>query len=184
MTAQPSGVSTDDTPLQPHEGVIVALGANLGDPVEAMAQARAAMAGWPEVDELRSSRLYRTAPFEASGPDFFNAAVRLVVKDGPHGLSPSSLLERLQAVELAHGRERPYVNAPRTLDLDILFCGMRRWDTPRLTLPHPRLHERAFAVFPLLDLWPEACLPQGLPLAGLAASLADQGIQAGADPRW
>jgi 2-amino-4-hydroxy-6-hydroxymethyldihydropteridine diphosphokinase len=184
MDALASGVSPDDTPLQPHEAVIVALGANLGDPVAAMARARTEITCWPELVEVQASGLYRTAPFEASGPDFFNAALRLVMKRGQHGLSPASLLDRLQAIELAHGRERPYVNAPRTLDLDILFCGMRRWDTPRLTLPHPRLHERAFAVFPLLDVWPEAALPEGPSLAGLRDALAGQGIQACVDPRW
>jgi 2-amino-4-hydroxy-6-hydroxymethyldihydropteridine diphosphokinase len=86
---------------------------------------------------------------DANGPDFINAAARLSTT-----LMPLDLLDALQAIEQRHGRERPYRNAPRTLDLDLLLYGDLRLETPRLTLPHPRIRERAFVLMPLRDLAP------------------------------
>ncbi|HET9643346.1 MAG TPA: 2-amino-4-hydroxy-6-hydroxymethyldihydropteridine diphosphokinase, partial [Burkholderiaceae bacterium] len=87
------------------------------------------------------------------------------------GLEPHALLAQLQAIELRHGRERPYRNAPRTLDLDLLRYGDRRLSTPTLTLPHPRMDERAFVLVPLAELAPEL-----VPAKSLRA-LASQAIQ-------
>lgn len=128
----------------------VALGANLGDARASVLQALADLNGLPETQVLARSRLYRTAPHEATGPDFVNAVAKLETR-----LSAPALLAQLQALEQAAGRERPYVNAPRTLDLDLLLYGEARIDSPHLTLPHPRMWARAFVLHPLADVAPE-----------------------------
>jgi 2-amino-4-hydroxy-6-hydroxymethyldihydropteridine diphosphokinase len=128
----------------------IALGANLGDAREAVLRALDALAALPESRLTASSRLYRTAPHEATGPDFINAVARIET-----GLSAPALLDALQALENAAGRERPYANAPRTLDLDILLYGDARIDSPRLTVPHPRMRGRAFVLYPLADVAPQ-----------------------------
>jgi 2-amino-4-hydroxy-6-hydroxymethyldihydropteridine diphosphokinase len=128
----------------------VALGANLGDAVATVQQALRNVAGLPETQLLKASSLYRSAPYEAQGPDFINAVALLQTQ-----LSPLVLLHALQALELQSGRERPYKNAPRTLDLDLIFYGDVALSTPELILPHPRWHERAFVLQPLAEVWPE-----------------------------
>lgn len=127
----------------------VALGANLGD---AAATVRIAMAQLDMVPRTRvtaRSSLYRTQPFEASGPDFINAVVAIDT-----ALAPEALLDALQRLEQHAGRERPYHHAPRTLDLDLLSHGNTVLATPRLTLPHPRMNERAFVLVPLAEIAP------------------------------
>ena len=96
------------------------------------------------------SSLYGSAPVDAGGPAYLHAVAQVQTTLAPH-----ALLAQLQAIEQAAGRERPYRNAPRTLDLDILRYGDQVLNTPTLTLPHPRLHERAFALCPLAELAPE-----------------------------
>lgn len=128
----------------------VALGANLGDPVATVQQALRDVAALPETQLFKASSLYCSAPYEAQGPDFINAVVLVQTQ-----LSPLALLHALQALELQSGRERPFKNAPRTLDLDIIFYGDTELLTPELTLPHPRWHERAFVLLPLAEVWPE-----------------------------
>jgi 2-amino-4-hydroxy-6-hydroxymethyldihydropteridine diphosphokinase len=128
----------------------VAFGANLGDAVATLQQALSDVAGLPETQLLKVSSLYRSAPYEAQGPDFINAVALVHTQ-----LSPLALLHALQALELQCGRERPFKNAPRTLDLDIIFYGDVSLYTPELTLPHPRWHERAFVLQPLAEVWPE-----------------------------
>ncbi len=128
----------------------VALGANLGDAVATVQQALRDVVGLPETQLVKASSLYRSAPYEAQGPDFINAVALLLTQ-----LSPLVLLHALQALELRSGRERPYKNAPRTLDLDLIFYGDVALSTPELTLPHPRWHERAFVLQPLAEVWPE-----------------------------
>ena len=128
----------------------VALGANLGDAVATVRQSLIDVAGLRQTQLVKASSLYRTAPFEAQGPDFINAVVLLQTQ-----LSPLELLHALQALELQSGRERPYVNAPRTLDLDVIFYGDVVLKTPELTLPHPRWQARAFVLLPLAEVWPE-----------------------------
>ena len=108
----------------------------------------------PQTRLLRASALYRSAPWEADGPDFYNAVAELQTALGPH-----ELLAALHGMEQAAGRERPYLNAPRTLDLDLLLYGDAVIDAPGLRVPHPHLHERAFALVPLLDVWPDARIP-------------------------
>ncbi len=128
----------------------VALGANLGDAVATVQQALRDVACLPDTQLFKASSLYRSAPYEAQGPDFINAVALLHTQ-----LSPLALLHALQALELASGRERPFKNAPRTLDLDIVFYGDVELATHELTLPHPRWHERAFVLQPLAEIWPE-----------------------------
>lgn len=127
----------------------VALGANLGDARAAVSSALQALNHLPSTRVTRASSLYRTAPWEAHGPDFINAVVELET-----GLNAPALLAELQALELAAGRERPYVNAPRTLDLDVLLYGEGRIDSPKLTVPHPRMWERTFVLVPLAEVAP------------------------------
>lgn len=127
----------------------VALGANLGDARAAVTSALQALNHLPSTRVTRASSLYRTAPWEAHGPDFINAVAEVET-----GLSAPALLAELQALELAAGRERPYVNAPRTLDLDVLLYGEGRIDSPKLTVPHPRMWERAFVLVPLVEVAP------------------------------
>jgi 2-amino-4-hydroxy-6-hydroxymethyldihydropteridine diphosphokinase len=128
----------------------VGLGANLGEPQRALADALAALARLPDTRLMRSSRVYRSAPVDAGGPDFFNAVAQIETR-----LTAPGLLGQLQAIEDAAGRERPYRNAPRTLDLDLLLYGNARIASARLTVPHPRLRERAFVLLPLRELAPE-----------------------------
>jgi len=134
----------------------VGLGANLGDPPATLRRALADLAAHPQVRQDALSRFYRTAPVGADGPDYVNAVVRLRTT-----LAPLELLDLLQDIERRHGRRRPYRNAPRTLDLDLLAYSGMRLASPRLTLPHPRMHERAFVLCPLADIDPGLALPQG-----------------------
>jgi len=144
----------------------VALGANLGDAVTTVQQALRDVAALPDTLLLKASSLYRSAPYEAQGPDFINAVALVQTQ-----LSPLALLHALQALEFQSGRERPYKNAPRTLDLDIVFYGDVTLTTPELTLPHPRWHERAFVLRPLAEVWPDRVSAVQL------AAVQDQAIQ-------
>ena len=128
----------------------IGLGANLGDAQRALADALQGLARCPGTRLVRSSRIYRSAPVDAGGPDFVNAVAQVET-----GLTAPDLLAQLQALEQAAGRERPYRNAPRTLDLDLLLYGDARIASPQLTVPHPRMHERAFVLLPLRELAPD-----------------------------
>ena len=129
--------------------VFVGLGANLGDRQSTLRDALVALSALPSTRLLRVSPLYRSAPVDAGGPDYLNAVAELATQLAPH-----ALLQSLQAIEHAAGRERPYRNAPRTLDLDILWFGDEVIDTADLVVPHPRMAERAFVLRPLADLAP------------------------------
>ena len=128
----------------------VALGGNLGDARTTVQQALAGLAHLPDTRLLRTSSLYRTAPVEASGPDFINAVAAIRTR-----LSAPELLSALQRMENAQGRQRPYVNAPRTLDLDILLYGDTAISSPSLQVPHPRMTQRAFVLVPLAEIAPQ-----------------------------
>ncbi len=144
----------------------VAIGANLGDAEAAVMQAMQTLQQLADTSVVKCSSLYRTAPHEAQGPDFINAAVLLRTHLAPH-----ALLHALQAIEHQQGRERPYKNAPRTLDLDLIFYGDVQLQTPELTLPHPRWHTRAFVLHPLADISPERVS------AAMLQAVADQAIE-------
>lgn len=149
----------------------VGIGANLGDARANVADAIARLAQLPGSTLRGVSSLYRTAPLDAGGDDYINAVARLDTI-----LPAQALLEALHAIELAHGRERPYRNAPRTLDLDLLLYGDERIDTPALQVPHPRLHQRAFVLVPLLELSPAIAIPGLGPAEAWRAAVAGQAI--------
>jgi len=144
----------------------IGLGANLGDRGAALARAVEALAALPGTQHVRVSGLYASAPIDAGGPDYLNAVAELSTR-----LAPLALLDALQAIEQAAGRERPYRNAPRTLDLDLLAHGEQQLDTQRLTLPHPRIGERAFVLRPLAELAPDRVT------AAQLQAVADQRIE-------
>jgi len=161
----------------------IGLGANLGDAADTLARAADAIDALPSTRVVRISSLYRSAPVDAQGPDFVNAAAEIET-----ALSPSALLAQLLAIEAAEGRLRPFRNAPRTLDLDLLLAsdadGPLRIDTPSLTLPHPRMHLRAFVLAPLAELDAQLAVPGHGRVADLLAACADQRIERiGAIPR-
>lgn len=150
----------------------VGLGANLGDAQATLRVAVDAIRALPLTELVRLSSFYRSAPVDAQGPDFLNA-VALVRTS----LDAATLLSHLQRIESAHGRERPYRNAPRTLDLDLLLYGDQQMVSPELTLPHPRMHLRAFVLVPLAEIADAGlCIPgRGTPQA-LLPGVADQPI--------
>jgi len=151
----------------------IALGANLGDPVAAVHEAIAALRALPRTRFVAASALYRTAPVGLKAqPDFINAAVAVDTE-----LDARELLFELFAIEARYGRVRSVRNAPRTLDLDLLLYGEQRSDDPVLTLPHPRLHERAFVLAPLADLAPQLLIPGRGSVTELLAACAGQHIE-------
>ena len=135
----------------------VALGANLGDAQAAVRQALRDLDRLPQTRCLHASSLYRSAPVDSSGPDYINAVAEVRTS-----LSAHVLLAELQHLELLAGRERPWFNAPRTLDLDLLLYGELQLNDPVLTLPHPRMGERAFVLLPLAEIAPELVSAQQL----------------------
>ncbi len=143
----------------------VALGANLGDARTTVSRTMDVLDALPGTRVVRRSSLYRTAPVDAVGPDFVNAVVELSTR-----LAPQALLAELQRIEKKAGRERSYRNAPRTLDLDLLNHDDGALQTTALTLPHPRMFERAFVLVPLAEIAPEQVTPAQL------AAVADQPI--------
>lgn len=128
----------------------IALGANLGDPVQALIGAITAIDDLPETKITRCSSFYRSAPVDATGPDYVNAVIAVSTC-----LCAPELLDQLQQIEETAGRERSTRNAPRTLDLDILLYGTAHIYSPALTVPHPRMTQRAFVLLPLAEIAPE-----------------------------
>jgi 2-amino-4-hydroxy-6-hydroxymethyldihydropteridine diphosphokinase len=150
----------------------IGIGANLGDARASVPQAAARLAQLPSTRLLKLSSLYHSAPFEADGADYINAVAALSTS-----LPPLQLLVALQAIEQAFGRERPYFHAPRTLDLDILLYGDQCIAAPTLTVPHPSLTLRAFALLPLLEIAPSIVIPAAGPAQQFAAALGAQIIE-------
>ena len=137
----------------------IGLGSNLGHPRRRLARALAQLARLPRSRLVAASRNYISAPMDCTEPqpDYVNAVAELRT-----ALTPSALLERMRAIERRHGRRRQGPtrrNAPRVLDLDLLLFGRRRLSRPRLSLPHPRMHERAFVLRPLIDIAPATSIP-------------------------
>jgi 2-amino-4-hydroxy-6-hydroxymethyldihydropteridine diphosphokinase len=128
----------------------IALGANLGDAQRTVREAVEQLGELPNTELLASSSLYRTAPIESSGDDYINAVVKV-----SSTLQAYSLLGALQNLEQMAGRQRPYHNAPRTLDLDVLLYGGAQIQSERLIVPHPRMRDRAFVLLPLQEIAPD-----------------------------
>ena len=156
-------------------GVIayIGLGANLGEPRRQLTEAITAMSGLPETRLARHSSFYRTAPVGYEDqPEFLNAVAALDTR-----LAPGVLLEGLQGIERRQGRERSFPDAPRTIDLDLLLFGEEQVSRPGLTLPHPRMHERAFVLRPLLELDPDISIPGRGKARTFLAACASQKIE-------
>lgn len=142
----------------------VALGANLGDAVASLKQAIVAIRALPSSAVNKTSSLYKTAaldisPHQPAAGDYVNAVVEMETL-----LSAPALLRHLQQIEQSAGRERPYRNAPRTLDLDLLLYGSGSIDSTHLMVPHPRMMQRAFVLVPLNEI-----APGSVPADALAA---------------
>ncbi|MDB5810524.1 MAG: folK [Betaproteobacteria bacterium] len=150
----------------------VALGANLDDPVAQVKAGIAALATLPRTELVAQSSLYRTAPVGyADQPDFINAVAEVKT-----ALNPRELLDALLQIEAEHGRVREFVNAPRTLDLDVLLYGEAAIDVPGLTIPHPRMHERAFVLAPLAEIAPQCIVPGHGRVGDLLQQVSAKGV--------
>lgn len=156
--------------------VYLALGSNLADPLHQVRNALDALAAIPQTRRAAVSAFYRTPPYgPPDQPDYLNAAVALDTQ-----LTPEALLDHTQRIELEQGRVRKAERwGPRTLDLDIMLFGDRMLETPRLTVPHYDMLNRAFMLVPLLEIAPQARLPDGRYLADIAEKLDCSAIQ-----RW
>lgn len=150
----------------------IALGANLGDPASTIRAAFGALANLPDSRVVRCSSLYRTAPVGiVDQPEFVNAVALLETT-----LAPVALLGELLDIEQRFGRQRGEKNGPRTLDLDLLLYDDCHVELPELTLPHPRLHLRAFVLQPLAELAPDLHLPGRGHITAWLPAVANQGI--------
>ena len=127
----------------------IGLGANLGDAQRSIGQAIAAIHALAQTTVVQTSSLYRSTPIDSPGPDYTNAVVQIKTN-----LCAPELLRKLQNIEHAAGRERSFRNAPRTLDLDILLYGDAHISSAELTVPHPRMWQRAFVLRPLHEIAP------------------------------
>lgn len=151
----------------------VGVGSNLDGPQRQVAQALGELDGIPGTRVVKRSSLYRSAPVGyAAQPEFVNAVAALDTT-----LDPEALLGELQAIEARHGRSRSFPNAPRSLDLDLLLYGEAEQQSARLTLPHPRMHERAFVLKPLLELEPGIAIPGRGRALDLLAACAGQRVE-------
>lgn len=150
----------------------VALGGNLGDAAATLRAAFGALANLPDSRVARCSSLYRTAPVgNTEQPEFINAVAALETM-----LAPEAFLDALLDIESRFGRRRAEKNGPRTLDLDLLLYNDQQLALPRLTLPHPRLHLRAFVLYPLAEIASQLLIPGRGSLAAWLPAVANQGI--------
>lgn len=151
----------------------IALGANLGDPALTVQAAIEALRDLPQSQLIAPSSLYRTAPVGLKNqPDFINAVVSVETQ-----LDANRLLDELFAIEARFGRRRSIKNAPRTLDLDLLLHGDTLCSSAKLTLPHPRMHQRAFVLAPLTEIAPDIEIPGHGSAASLLQQCEDQQIE-------
>ena len=150
----------------------IGLGANLGDPQTSVERAIAALNSIPHTSVTAQSSLFCTAPIDATGDDYVNAVAQIATT-----LPAIDLLAALQQVENAAGRQRPYPNAPRVLDLDLLLYGTEIIRSATLTVPHPRLTERAFTLIPLLQIDALIHIPGRGPAHDFVAGIAGQSIR-------
>ena len=154
------------TSRRPQVLAYIALGGNLGDAKATVCAGMALIGALPHTSLVAQSSLFRSAPVDATGPDFINAVIAVLTR-----LSAPDLLSNLQHIEALAGRQRPYQNAPRTLDLDLLLYGTASIHSPQLLVPHPRMTQRAFVLLPLAEIAPE------MVSASLLASVAAQRIE-------
>ena len=163
------------SPVTRHSSLVtafVALGSNLGDPAQQIRSALRALAALPGTRLVRQSSFYRNPPEGgADQPEYINAVAQIET-----GAAPRELLDRLLEIERAHGRVRDHPNASRTLDLDIALYGERVVREAGLTIPHPRMLERAFVLVPLAEIAPDAIVPGQGRAADLAAKLDSSGL--------
>jgi 2-amino-4-hydroxy-6-hydroxymethyldihydropteridine diphosphokinase len=151
----------------------VALGSNLNEPACQVIRAFQAIDKLPKTKLVKQSSLYQSEPVGyADQPDFINAVAEISTH-----LSPEKLLGALLEIEKEAGRERPFANAPRVLDCDLLLYDDLIINTKNLTLPHPRMHERGFVLLPLAEIAPELTLPDGSNVVKLALAYKNQGIK-------
>lgn len=143
----------------------IGIGGNLGDAQHMVETALQWLHHLPDTRWVAASQRYRSAPWQANGPDYINAVAAVDTE-----LTAPHLLHQLQQLEQRAGRERPYLNAPRTLDLDLLLYGQGQIHSPQLTVPHPRWRQRAFVLIPLADVAP------ALVSAEMRLAVADQEI--------
>ena len=151
----------------------IGLGANLGDARATVETALQELGALPGTRLAQRSSLFRSAPVDAAGDDYINAVARIETR-----LPAAELLEALMGIERAHGRERTGYNAPRTLDLDLLLYGRDKIATGKLTVPHPRMTQRAFVLIPLLQIAPLIDIPGIGPALGFVPDVAGQAISA------
>lgn len=155
----------------------IALGSNLENPVDQIQRACIALGQLPNTRLIKTSSLYQTAPIDCIDspqnpvPDFINAVAELETE-----LSPQALLEALHGIENAAGRERPYVNAPRVLDCDLLLYENNTLNSEKLTIPHPRMHLRGFVLLPLFEIAPHIFIPNHGKIAKLITPNLSVGI--------
>jgi 2-amino-4-hydroxy-6-hydroxymethyldihydropteridine diphosphokinase len=149
----------------------IGLGANLGDALANLRSAFTQIGNLALTEVVARSPMYRSTPIDSSGPDYINAVLCVSTR-----LAPLELLAHLLAIERAHGRERPYRNAPRSLDLDLLLYGDRMIDLPQLSVPHPRMQERGFVLKPLADIAPKLVVPGHGALVSMLARVSDQDV--------
>jgi 2-amino-4-hydroxy-6-hydroxymethyldihydropteridine diphosphokinase len=150
----------------------IALGANLGRPVEQLQRALLLVGQLPQTQIVRASGFYASAAVGYTDqPDFVNAVAEVET-----ALTASQLLEALLAIEAVLGRVRTFQNAPRTIDLDVILYGDARIETPALIVPHPRMHERAFVLRPLLEIAPDIFIPGLGAASAFLPQVADQAL--------
>ncbi len=155
----------------------IGLGSNLGDRAAELDGALREIDALPKTMLVARSSFYESAPLDAAGGDYLNAVAQVRTS-----LQPLDLLHALQAIEASHGRARPFVNAPRRLDLDLLLYGDLTLATAELSLPHPRLHERAFVLRPLAEIAPGLSIPGHGGAEKLLSALAAQRVARFAKP--
>lgn len=163
---------TPSAVLSAEQLAYIGLGSNLGDPRATVQAALAQLRLLPASRVIAQSNLFHSAPVDADGDDYVNAALCLHTT-----LTPSELLKQLQLIEQTFGRQRSYRNAPRTLDLDLLLYGQRKINSAELTIPHPRMTQRAFVLLPLLQIEPSIVIPGKGYARDYLAQVADQIVQ-------
>jgi|SRR5450830_466229 len=157
----------------PKHRAFVALGSNLQHPAQQVGNALNELNALPQTTLIKASSLYKTAPVGYDNqPDFINAVAEVETT-----LTAPALLTALLKLEDAHGRERPFPNAPRVLDLDLLLHDDETMQTTTLTLPHPRMHLRGFVMLPLAEIAPDVIIPNIGKVSEIALACADQSVE-------